>query len=636
MVCDICTNAPISCGCHFITHYAVGCAAPPSPQMQKVLFRSKFFFVVQYLQGSPLVAADLVRAKASQAKAIMFMTNKFSSNPDQEDAKTIMQLYSVRRYLCNSAELQLPFLCLQVILPENTQKLLHESNAEHKDHIVCLNKMRMGVIAKTCMFPGTSTLLFNLLHSFTYDTEDHEGLNTDIDDSLSKDGSVAGSPAAFGKKMMRGVSTDSSKDDMSCPSVDDEEEDLAKQMEDNCFFDWEREYKLGAGWEIYITEICGRFSGYPFINLAAALYRKLGVVLFALRVKELKGRKSQRVLLNPADYIIPPRTECRVEGFVIAEDSLSADLSFNKKTIDETEGEGGPEGRRGSSVGGFISTITKSIDRGSKYIRRRASSIRRGNRAQLEQAAEGKLRQGLVNPYKTRYDPSLSAQERKQQMVDENMKVNFFVLDEHVDMQSITIATSLLKEYPSLRNHIIVTGKSLHNLFDFILPLREKKRGKFRPIVILHPHRISYHVWGQISIFAGIYFVRGSPVVERDIRRAGVYRASHFVLLAGADTEKAEVREVGSRQTGLEDADAIFSYHIVRRLNDKTKIIVEMVHPQNSSYLEPVIDVNTSNNVDGEDYIVSPLFASGSMFTASLLDTFVCQVCFVLFVASEH
>lgn len=32
---------------------------------------------------------------------------------------------------------------------------------------------------------------------------------------------------------------------------------------------------------------------------------------------------------------------------------------------------------------------------------------------------------------------------------------------------------------------------------------------------------------------------------------------------------------------------------------------------------------------DGGDYVTTPLFASGSLFTAAMLDTFVCQV-------SEH
>jgi hypothetical protein len=609
--------------------------------MQRVLFRSKYFFSVQYLQGSPLVTADLHRAKTAQAKAVMFLTNKFTTDPDQEDAETIMRLYSVRRFLCNSAELELPLLCLQVILPENTQKLLHDDSADtHKDHIICLNKMRMGVIAKTCLFPGMSTFLFNLLHSLT-DVSEPVSADDDLDDSLSKEGTPVGagiglvsSPSDLAKRLIRRISSDRF-DDSECDDDKDDDDDASvspsrgvSMAEDGnlekTFHDWKKEYRRGAGWEIYITDICGRFSGYPFINLAAALYEKLGVVLFALRVKELRGRKSQRVILNPADYVIPSKTECKVEGFVIAEDSVSADLSFLKSKFQE-------QGRRGSQVGGFISNITKTVERGTNFVRRRASSVRRNNRAMLAtQGADSKGggKQGLVNPFKTKYDPSLSAQEKKQRMRDMAMQDNFHMNASHVSIESITITTDLLSEFPDMRNHIIVTGKSLHNLYDFMLPLREKKRGKFRPIVILYPGKIPYHVWSQISVFRGIYYMRGSPVVERDVRRAGVFRASHFVLLAGVkDTEgddDVQRAQSGHRMNGLEDADAIFSYHIVRRLNDQTKIIVEMVNPHNASYLEQINEEEDGR--DGSDFITSPLFASGSLFTASLLDTFVCQV----------
>lgn len=594
--------------------------------MQKILYRSKYFFSVQYLQGSPLVTADLQRAKAAQAKAVMFMTNKFSNDPDQEDAETIMRLFSVRRYLCTSAELELPLLCLQVILPENTQKLLYDDTADsHKDHIICLNKMRMGVIAKTCLFPGTSTFLFNLLHSLTDVADETEaGMNDSSKEDPTGHPSISSSPSDLARKLIKTISGEGfSRDEDS-----DEEGSVSPQRplsEEVSFHDWKKEYRRGAGWEIYITDICGRFSGYPFINLAAALYEKLGVVLFALRVKELRGRKTQRVILNPADYVIPSKTECKVEGFVIAEDSVSADLSFHESKFNE-------QGRRASQVGGFVSTISKTVERTTSFVRRRASSVRRGNRAMLAQGSENKGggKQGLVNPFKTKYDPTLTAQEKKQRMKDVAMHDNFHMNEKHVDIESVTITSDLLSEYPDMRNHIIVTGKSLHNLYDFMLPLREKKRGVFRPIVILYPERIPYHVWSQISVFRGIYYIRGSPVVERDVRRAGVFRASHFVLLAGVKDSEAHVADDdiktarGHRKTGLEDADAIFSYHIVRRLNDQAKIIVEMVHPQNASYLEQINEEEEEG--DGSDYITSPLFASGSLFTASLLDTFVCQV----------
>ena len=48
---------------------------------------------------------------------------------------------------------------------------------------------------------------------------------------------------------------------------------------------------------------------------------------------------------------------------------------------------------------------------------------------------------------------------------------------------------------------------------------------------------------------------------------------------------------------------------------------IAQVCPENTAYLE------ADSGEDSSDYVATPLFASGSLFTAAMLDTFVCQVC---------
>lgn len=52
----------------------------------------------RHLIGNALNDKDLKRAKASKARAIFIMTNKFSKDPDEEDAKTILQQFSKSVY----------------------------------------------------------------------------------------------------------------------------------------------------------------------------------------------------------------------------------------------------------------------------------------------------------------------------------------------------------------------------------------------------------------------------------------------------------------------------------------------------------------------------------------------------------
>jgi hypothetical protein len=41
-------------------------------------------------------------------------------------------------------------------------------------------------------------------------------------------------------------------------------------------------------------------------------------------------------------------------------------------------------------------------------------------------------------------------------------------------------------------------------------------------------------VWARICTFDAVYFVRGSPLEERNLRRAGIFHASRVVILADA------------------------------------------------------------------------------------------------------
>ena len=72
----------------------------------------------------------------------------------------------------------------------------------------------------------------------------------------------------------------------------------------------------------------------------------------------------------------------------------------------------------------------------------------------------------------------------------------------------------------------------------------------------------------------------------------------------------------------LVDADAIFCYQCVRRMNEQAHIVVEIVRHTNVGYLDPESGLNSSEI----DYKFTPQFASGALFATSSLDTLACQV----------
>jgi hypothetical protein len=128
----------------------------PSYEILQILKDPVFSQTVTYLEGNALNDKDLKRAKASSAKAIFIMTNKFSTDADEEDAKTILQQFSIQRFLRlhsdAGAKLDSIF-CLQLIRPENKRHLVTSSDSASKDLVICLNEIKMGVIAKAVIFP---------------------------------------------------------------------------------------------------------------------------------------------------------------------------------------------------------------------------------------------------------------------------------------------------------------------------------------------------------------------------------------------------------------------------------------------------------------------------------------------------
>ena len=79
------------------------------------------------------------------------------------------------------------------------------------------------------------------------------------------------------------------------------------------------------------------FEGAKFSELSYALYEKVGVVLFALQITDAKVVGSSKLLLNPANFIIPSQDLFIIEAFVIAQNKASSDLSFSTSKLDAAQ-----------------------------------------------------------------------------------------------------------------------------------------------------------------------------------------------------------------------------------------------------------------------------------------------------------
>lgn len=260
---------------------------PPSKAMLEILSDPLFAINLTYLEGSVLNEKDIDRARADKAIGIFIMCNKNSLHADVEDSTTILYHFSLRKYLAQKDSN--PILCTQLIRVESRRHMATGNNMT--DLVICLNDIKMGIFAKACLHPGSSTLLFNLLSSFSDD-------NDEDPDAIAQKGAIK------------------------------QGNDIIDTLANTYIQNWEDEYTKGCDWEIYISSLPKDFEGAKFCNLAYALYHKVGITLIGMRVEERSGVTRQRLLLNPGTMVIPSNEEFIVEAIVMAKNQESSDLTF--------------------------------------------------------------------------------------------------------------------------------------------------------------------------------------------------------------------------------------------------------------------------------------------------------------------
>ncbi|GMF59400.1 unnamed protein product [Phytophthora fragariaefolia] len=110
---------------------------------------------VTYIKGSVMSAEDMCRVGADAARACFVLASKAAPNTEQTDAETVMRLLVIRSY-----NPDLP-VYTQIVSPV----YLDYINGVDAAQLLCLDQIKISLLAKSCVCPGLVTLISNLFRS---------------------------------------------------------------------------------------------------------------------------------------------------------------------------------------------------------------------------------------------------------------------------------------------------------------------------------------------------------------------------------------------------------------------------------------------------------------------------------------
>ena len=449
------------------------------------------------------------------------------------------------------------------------------------DLAVCVQEIKLNLLAKSCLCPGLATLVHNLVTSHNEeegdgdaeDEEDSEGEGENEGEGNSGGTSRGGGDAASGDETGGGAS-------------------LRRR--------WLREYCAGMEFEIYRAALSPVFEGVPFAQVAAAVYAQAGIVLFALdldAVSATPARTRARFVLSPCGLAIPPMHLVRTFGFVIAEDKEVADILTVFGTARDPE--------RAARL--------DALARAQRIV----ASLQ-SRRAGKEVAPSGTALRSRSTEAASAIPPSPT----RRSGVGAATRATTIALAPDADEVAARLDRMLRDR--EISNHVIVITSDFRNLPSFVAPLRAQHLHdeSVADVVVMNPSVPNRQHWSKTCmLYDRVHFLQGSPFEAADLLRAGIMHARAVVLFSfsGGSAEGSTSGGVGQEEAAAADPMYICIYRLARTLNPGVEIVCELALQSNIPFL-------ANSGSIGQAFTSAP-FAAGHVFNPAMLDILLVQ-CF--------
>ena len=561
----------------------------PDKDLKNVL--RTYYTRVQYLLGSVLNGNDLEKAKIHLSSGIFILANKHAENPTEEDHANLLRVVSVK----NTTD-RIPII-IQLL---HSFSKIQVSNIEGwhagRDIAVCLNELKLGLLAQSCLCPGFSTLIANLFYTSDFPM-----------------------PSSFS-------------------GVDE----------------WKEYYYKGASNEVYSATFSDAFEGMTFHEAAGVCYNELNLVLLALEHVE---PNHHFYYVNPTKRLHPEltvKTEAML-GYFIAQDkehvsavSVYCECCIGHKHISSASQE--PYHLKElNSAGETISnrlahrddvSLTSftngDINNGDLVVHFNLSAA---NSPIASPTRSGVMEESLLSPAMPNSNSShtqlpeieylspvnssahskeddLDDQEKWKLHLSSPVQLEHTILNPHV----LTLGNRPYnKPDAQLKDHVILCLFADHNspligLHNFLKPIRSKHlpSESIKPVVIICEKKFIEKEWPIICDIPKVYLVVGSPLLWSNLAAAGVTKCSVCVVLTLLHTSSGH-------EHAIDDKEAILcSLSIqkkIKTLNQKAVIITDLRQESNVQFL----DFGDEDKPDERIYKAQP-FACGEAFSASMFD----------------
>mmetsp|Transcript_46627 Transcript_46627/g.77688 ORF Transcript_46627/g.77688 Transcript_46627/m.77688 type:complete len:1396 (+) Transcript_46627:50-4237(+) len=228
----------------------------PEPFLVDLIRSFSYRQHVTYIQGSFLDENDLHAAEVQRSTGCILMANEFAKNTEEEDAAIVHLAKAVKKY---SPHVQ---TFLQLLSPIKTDEI-----RESFELVVCINELKMGIMARSVVCPGAVTLLCNMFASHV------QTIMVDETGMVGRHVSAADVVQKMGSLFLR------NKDY------------------------WLAEYDYGFSQEVFMIYLEEPFAGMSFADAAAIMYTQYSVLLLAVEVLD-EQRLCNVLLVNPKDLIL--------------------------------------------------------------------------------------------------------------------------------------------------------------------------------------------------------------------------------------------------------------------------------------------------------------------------------------------